>query len=296
MICNNCGSEIDSINRFCPKCGAPVQYQAPATPPPLYSSPQSAMPPMGGPIYPPPRKSGCGKIILILAVIVVVLGAGIGAALYFGYRYTEKALKSSEPYTIALKALKENPKVKEELGEINDTGFPIGAFSSDANGSGKAAFVMSVQGSLSSGQYQVALIRNNSVWHIEQASVKTAAGDTIMVVSRRAILEDSTNDNSNTNSNRDILASGAILNDKATSLPQPVYPPIAKQAHASGAVIVQVKVDEQGNVVSALAISGHPLLRAAAVAAARQAKFEPKKVGGKAVKFSGVIKYEFVAG
>jgi TonB family protein len=294
MICNNCGSEIASINRFCPKCGSPVQYQAPATPP-LYSSPQAAMPVrMSGPMY-PPRKSGCGKIILILAIIVVVLGAGIGAALYFGYRYTEKALKSSEPYTIAVKALKEDPHVKEELGEINDTGFPIGAFSSDANGTGKAAFVMSVQGSRSSGQYQVALIRNNSIWRLEQASVKTATGVTIHLVTSRVLTVYSTNDNGNTNGNKDNLASGAILNDKATSLPQPVYPSIAKQAHASGTVIVQVTVNEQGKVVSAVAISGHPLLQASAVAAARQATFDPRKVGRTAVKFSGIIKYEFTA-
>ncbi|HAF14417.1 MAG TPA: hypothetical protein DCK99_12125 [Blastocatellia bacterium] len=88
--------------------------------------------------------------------------------------------------------------------------------------------------------------------------------------------------------------SGGVLNNKATSLPQPVFPPAAAQAKASGTVVVQVIVDEQGNVISAHAISGHPLLQAAAVAAARQAKFQPTFLMGEPVKVNGVITYNFV--
>ena len=89
--------------------------------------------------------------------------------------------------------------------------------------------------------------------------------------------------------------SGGVLNGKAISLPNPPYPPVAKAAKASGTVVVQVIVDENGNVVSAEAVSGHPLLRAAAVAAARGAKFSPTKLSGQPVKVSGVIQYNFVA-
>jgi periplasmic protein TonB len=88
--------------------------------------------------------------------------------------------------------------------------------------------------------------------------------------------------------------SGGVLNGKATSLPKPAYPPAARAVGASGAVSVQVLIDENGNVVSASAASGHPLLRAAAVAAARGAKFSPTKLSGEAVKVSGVITYNFV--
>ena len=41
--------------------------------------------------------------------------------------------------------------------------------------------------------------------------------------------------------------------------------------------------------------SGHPLLRAEAVSAAYNAKFSPTRVGGKPVKVTGVINYNFVA-
>ncbi|MEP6570713.1 MAG: energy transducer TonB, partial [Acidobacteriota bacterium] len=74
--------------------------------------------------------------------------------------------------------------------------------------------------------------------------------------------------------------SGGVLNGKAISLPHPQYPAIARQAHASGTVVVQVTIDENGNVISARAVSGHPLLQAVAVAAAHGARFSPTKLSG----------------
>ena len=89
--------------------------------------------------------------------------------------------------------------------------------------------------------------------------------------------------------------SGGVLNGKAISLPKPGYPPIARAAHASGTVVVQVLIDENGSVVSAHAVSGHPLLQAAAVGAAKQARFSPTKLSGQPVKVTGVIQYNFVS-
>jgi protein TonB len=89
--------------------------------------------------------------------------------------------------------------------------------------------------------------------------------------------------------------SGGVLNGRAISLPKPPYPPAAKAVRAGGSVTVQVLIDENGNVVSASAVSGHPLLRGAAAAAARGARFSPTKLSGQPVKVSGVITYNFVA-
>jgi protein TonB len=89
--------------------------------------------------------------------------------------------------------------------------------------------------------------------------------------------------------------SGGVLNGKAVRLVQPPYPAIARSAHASGQVRVQITIDENGNVVSAAAVSGHPLLQGAATAAARQSKFTPTKLSGMPVKVTGVIIYNFVA-
>jgi len=87
--------------------------------------------------------------------------------------------------------------------------------------------------------------------------------------------------------------SGGVLNGKAIRLVQPPYPPIARSAHVSGQVTVQVLIDENGNVISASAASGHPLLRAAAVNAARASKFSPTKLSGQPVRVNGVIIYNF---
>ena len=87
--------------------------------------------------------------------------------------------------------------------------------------------------------------------------------------------------------------SGSSLKSKAVSLPQPVYPPEARDARAEGNVVVQITVDEQGNVIDARAVSGHPLLQAAAVDAARQAKFSPTLINGQPVKVSGTLTYNF---
>jgi TonB family protein len=88
---------------------------------------------------------------------------------------------------------------------------------------------------------------------------------------------------------------GGVLNGKATEMPAPEYPAIARSAHASGAVTVAVTIDENGAVVSARAVDGHPLLQAAAVNAARQASFTPTRLSGEPVKVSGVLIYNFVA-
>jgi TonB family protein len=91
------------------------------------------------------------------------------------------------------------------------------------------------------------------------------------------------------------IISGGVLNGKAISLPVPSYPPIARQAHASGTVVVQVTIDETGAIISAHAVRGHPLLQAVCVQAARAARFLPTKLCAEPVKVTGIITYNFVA-
>lgn len=87
--------------------------------------------------------------------------------------------------------------------------------------------------------------------------------------------------------------SGGVVNGKAISLPKPTYSAAAVAVGASGRVDVQVLIDERGNVISAKAVSGHPLLRASAEQAARNARFEATKLSDVPVKVSGVIIYNF---
>ncbi len=85
-----------------------------------------------------------------------------------------------------------------------------------------------------------------------------------------------------------------VLNGRAINLPKPAYPTAAKQMNATGQVAVQVAVDEFGNVTSAKATNGHPLLRAPAEAAARQSKINPVKVGNQSVNATGILIYNFI--
>lgn len=87
--------------------------------------------------------------------------------------------------------------------------------------------------------------------------------------------------------------SGGVLNSKATNLATPAYPAAAKAINAGGAVNVQVVIDENGEVISAEAVSGHPLLRQSAEKAARESTFKPTLLSGQAVKVTGVVVYNF---
>ncbi|MDT5123302.1 MAG: periplasmic protein TonB [Acidobacteriota bacterium] len=90
-------------------------------------------------------------------------------------------------------------------------------------------------------------------------------------------------------------ASGGILNGKALSLPFPEYPLLASGVHAAGTVIVKVIIDEEGKVIAAQAVGGHPLLQQSAENAARKARFSPTLENGKPVKVYGKVTYNFVA-
>lgn len=80
---------------------------------------------------------------------------------------------------------------------------------------------------------------------------------------------------------------GAIL------LVKPEYPKAARAVRASGKVEVQVTINELGYVISAKAISGHPLFWSAATEAAKKSKFRTTTLEGIPVKVTGVIVYNF---
>ncbi len=84
------------------------------------------------------------------------------------------------------------------------------------------------------------------------------------------------------------------LTNRAINLAKPPYPSAARTLRARGEVVVRVLVDESGRVLSANAVSGHPLLRQAAEQAARQSRFNPHRISGQTVKSAGTVVYNFV--
>lgn len=85
--------------------------------------------------------------------------------------------------------------------------------------------------------------------------------------------------------------SSGMLNRRAKKLPTPPAPAMG-HLRVDAEVKVEVVVDEEGKIIWARAVEGHPLLREAAVQAARQAEFDPLLLSGKPVSFGGYLIYK----
>jgi TonB family protein len=83
------------------------------------------------------------------------------------------------------------------------------------------------------------------------------------------------------------------LNNLALRLATPVYPPFAQKMNIQGQVTVQITLDAEGNVLSAKAADGPPMLRTPSEEAARKSKFKPARVENQPVKATGFIIYNF---
>jgi len=76
------------------------------------------------------------------------------------------------------------------------------------------------------------------------------------------------------------MAQGATSGDTQVNevvlakLSSPVYPPLARQAQITGDVKIQVWIWRNGSVASADVVSGHPMLKLAALASAQKSTFE----------------------
>jgi TonB family protein len=90
-----------------------------------------------------------------------------------------------------------------------------------------------------------------------------------------------------------IRKSGGTLKESAIRRVEPTTPPSARKARVTGVVIVEVTVNEEGDVIAARAISGPALLRDAAVNAARGWKFTPTLLSGRPVKVIGTLAFTF---
>jgi TonB family protein len=272
-------------------------------------NPNPVQPQYGGPYQPPPQPQGCwgrnwkwlvptgcfGLFVLVVAAV---------AAIFF---FAVSAVKSSEVYRRALEKARNDQAVISMLGQPVSDGLLVqGSIETTMRGEGHAKFQVPLSGPKNSGTlYVVALkvrdLYRDDDWHFETLEVEVTGQPGRINLLQGT--EETDGDESvpppppappTAPSSTRAPVSGGVLNGKAISKPEPPYPPIAKAAKASGTVAVAVTVDESGNVVSATAISGHPLLQQAAVAAARQAKFTPYQLDGSPVKVKGVLTYNFV--
>jgi protein TonB len=74
----------------------------------------------------------------------------------------------------------------------------------------------------------------------------------------------------------------------------PEYPRIARQAGAKGAVQLVATIGKDGKVKNVKALSGHPMLQAAAIDAVKQWVYKPTLLNGQAVESETQIVLNFL--
>jgi TonB family protein len=86
---------------------------------------------------------------------------------------------------------------------------------------------------------------------------------------------------------------GTLTSSNAVRMMMPTYSPIAQRSNVEGKVSVDVELNEEGEVVSAKATSGHQMLRGSAEDAAKRSTFKPGLYNGRPIKAKAVIVYNF---
>ena len=90
-----------------------------------------------------------------------------------------------------------------------------------------------------------------------------------------------------------ITVGGNVQRGKLISGPLPVYPPLARQARVAGKVRLQAVISREGAILDLRAVSGHPLLIPAALAAVSHWMFSPTYLNGDAVEVATEIEVNF---
>jgi protein TonB len=88
-----------------------------------------------------------------------------------------------------------------------------------------------------------------------------------------------------------VRISDADAQKAAITKSNPDYPPMAKQMHVSGPVVVEAEVTPDGEVGKVAPVSGNALLSSAAVSAVKRWKFKPFTADGKPAK--AVVRLSF---
>ena len=90
-----------------------------------------------------------------------------------------------------------------------------------------------------------------------------------------------------------ITIGGNVQQAKLVRQPNPVYPPLAKQARISGVVHLAAIISKDGTIQDLKVISGHPLLIPAALEAVKQWVYQPTLLNGEPVEVSTQIDVNF---
>ena len=87
---------------------------------------------------------------------------------------------------------------------------------------------------------------------------------------------------------------GKVQEAKLIHKVAPIYPEIARRARISGLVVLEVTIDEEGNVTGWKTQRGHPVLVEAAVQAVKQWKYSPTLLNGEPLQVVSTVNINFI--
>ena len=89
---------------------------------------------------------------------------------------------------------------------------------------------------------------------------------------------------------------GQVQEARIITRPNPVYPPLARQARIQGRVVLHAIIDKEGRVSELQVVSGHPLLVKAALDAVQNWRYQPTILNQEPVEVDTTIDVNFVLG
>ncbi|HEY1940307.1 MAG TPA: energy transducer TonB [Candidatus Angelobacter sp.] len=117
---------------------------------------------------------------------------------------------------------------------------------------------------------------------------KPAMVETIVTVAFSPALDDAKKQSATANS-RPLIAP-EIAEKNLIYRVDPEYPPQARIAKIAGLVVLNVVIDEKGNVASVRGVSGHPMLVIVSQNAVKQWKYAPFLINGSAAEVQTMVK------
>ncbi len=90
-----------------------------------------------------------------------------------------------------------------------------------------------------------------------------------------------------------VKTGGDVQESKLIRRVVPDYPPLAIRAHVEGTVLLDVDIDEEGNVTNVRVLQGNPLLVPEAVRAVKQWKYSPTLLNGEPIPILSTVKVDF---
>ncbi len=89
------------------------------------------------------------------------------------------------------------------------------------------------------------------------------------------------------------VSSGVDLRSRRSPAQTPVYPPIARAAHVSGAVVLHAIISKEGTIKNLTVISGPEMLKSSALEAVQNWRYKPYLLNGEPTEVDTQITVNF---